>query len=696
MKYTMDGSKNDEFYVAPVMGNGNMAFQADYEGTMYAKPNFDTIRNNTDLRIWWSARRYMHKPDFNLVSFGCFGHQIEGAKGSASYAEQFLDTENALMHTACKYGNIKVDTELFIHHDFNLIAVKKSVENTQEFCFEYNLCDVKDIDKLPELMTVTKVSEQKDGVDIEYKIDAGMYPYEGVVRVFGIGVAACTNGNKVILKAKNSGEFFVLFSDNVEREDYMEFSENIKKKALEIGFSAIKDEHVQKWKSYYDEGFAVIDDENINNAYNTAQYHLKCYTSDRSIPVGLNNGSWQGRYFAFDEFYMLMGLLTSNHMSAAAKIPKFRYDILEDALFRSSTRKNEVRGALYPWETLENGGEGAPRGFWLDHVFHMACISCGGYYYYKFTNDTDFLKECVYPVIKASSVFYMYNMIYKTDGGRVIVGKCTDLERLGSYRENAYMTTCGVIKTLLIFDEIAKILGCDDAFAAECRKTAEALKKDLPTDGKKYIPYSQCRETSIGLLGGTYPFDVIERNSELQNGGIKSYLESESRVGNMYSVGTGVCSWYMTWKAVVFARMNMKEETFEAIKNASRNTGYFGEMYEISDLSTKTVYRPWFTTAAGMLVHSVNEMLLQSDENIIYVAPSLPESIGSYSFRLSAYCGICVAVKVENRKLVKLRLTSDKKSVKNEFKIKIPDNLSVGSNIEFSDFKDGIMTVCAS
>ena len=110
----------------------------------------------------------------------------------------------------------------------------------------------------------------------------------------------------------------------------------------------------------------------------------------------------------------------------------------------------------------------------------------------------------------------MNHMIYKTENGKVIIGRCTDLERLGPHRENAYMTTCGVIKTLIIFNEVSEILGVDREFAAECRRTAEELKRDLPNDGRKYIPYADCEEISIALLSGTYPFDVIESESTLQ------------------------------------------------------------------------------------------------------------------------------------------------------------------------------------
>ncbi len=677
MTYKFNKQTENQYYVAPVLGNGNMTFQVDYEGNMFAAPNFEDIRGNNDMRIWWAARRYAHKPDFDLVSFGRFGHLLSAAATLVD-GEQSLDVKNAVMNSVSKYADgTEISSEVFIHHDMNLIAVKKDINGADSICFEYDLCDIKDADRLPELLTVTNTELCEDGVWIQYKIDAGMYPYEGIVGVFSTQAAKFElKGNK-ISATSGSNCFYILFCDKMDYEDYVKAAKDIKNDVLQKGYEAVKAVHMSKWNAYMSEGYAKLGDEGIDNVYDTAQYHLKCYTTNWSLPVGLNNGSWQGRYFAFDEFYMFMGLITSNHMNAAVKIPKFRRSGLDEALFRTAVHAEEIRGARYPWETLENGKEGAPIGFWMDHIFHMACISCGAYYYYRFTDDIKFLEEVAYPMVEASAIFYMYNMVYKTEGGKTIIGKCTDLERLGPFRENTYMTTCGVIKTLEIYDTISNILGIDKDFVKECRETAEALKNSLPNDGEKYIPYADCKDISIALISGTYPFNVIAKDSKLQKNGIQSYLDSEAAVGNMYAVGSGVCSWYMTWKAVVFARHNMAMEAYEAVKNASKNSGSFGEMYEILDISTNTVYRPWFTTAAGMLVHSVNEMLLSSDNDTIYIAPALPETVGSFAFKLAAYHGALVEAEVVDNKLVKLCVKSEKC-----VDVVLPSWLEVGCDID--------------
>ncbi len=641
------------YYVAPVLGNGSVSFQVDYEGTMMRDANNRDIHTNSDLRIWWAGRRYVHKPKKDFVSFGRFGQEVPGVL--ETYTQE-LDTDNAMVVTDCTYtGGSPVHTEVFVHCNEDLIAVKKQTKG--QYSFVYYLCGMEDNNLLPELMTVTDVETSSNGVSVYYNIKAGMFPYEGVINLFCDSPAIVNwDGNKATLTVSGDAAFYIQFADNMDNEDYLAAAQKKKQNVLTAGYENLRSEHIAGWQAYYAEGSAQIGDVLVDQVYKTAQYHLKCYTTRWSVPVGLSNGNWHGKYFAFDEFYMLMGLLTSNHKNAARRVPEFRHKGLHTALFRAS-HPEHLKTARYPWETLENGTEGSISGFWYDHVFHMACIAGGAYQYYRFTNDLQFLRETGMPLIKACAQFYLDHMIYSVGENKAIIGKCTDLERLGAAHENAYMTTCGVIMNFEIFAEAAKLLGVDEAMAEECTKQAVALRNGLPVDGEKFVPYPGCTTTSIGLLSGTYPFDVIDRNDPRQWPGINEYLASEQKVGNMYATGTGVCAWYQTWKALVFARHGKSGETLNSIRAAAVNSGDFGEMYEINDRSTMTIYRPWFTTAAGMLVHAVNEMLLQQEGDTVYVGAALPESIRNFSFKLATNCGAVVEATAKNGVLTHLCIT---------------------------------------
>ena len=184
--------------------------------------------------------------------------------------------------------------------------------------------------------------------------------------------------------------------------------------------------------------------------YRTAVYTLRIFSTRWSIPTGLHPALWEGRYFGYDELYCFDGLLSCGHLDLAGKIPSFRYDILDTAIARVSQtldRKSNIPviAAQYPWETLENGLEGAPPGYWLDHLFHQAHIGLAAAWYAKYSGDRGFLRDKAYPVIRACAEFFRAGHLYRDEHGRWIVGKCADMELLGTFRENAFATTCSAI-----------------------------------------------------------------------------------------------------------------------------------------------------------------------------------------------------------------------------------------------------------
>ena len=77
-------------------------------------------------------------------------------------------------------------------------------------------------------------------------------------------------------------------------------------------------------------------------------------------------------------------------------------------------------------------------------------------------------------------------------------------------------------------------------------------------------------------------------------------------------------------------------------------------MFEINEKGTR--FRPWFTTAEGIFLSSVNEMLLQSDENNIYLLPAFPAP-QRLSFKLAAKGGRVVELAIENGEITCLTVT---------------------------------------
>jgi alpha-L-fucosidase 2 len=240
------------------------------------------------------------------------------------------------------------------------------------------------------------------------------------------------------------------------------------------------------------------------------------------------------------------------------------------------------------------------------------------------------------------------------------VGKCTDLERLGSSIERAFMTTCGVIKCLEVCAAAAKILGVDAEYATECVETARRLREGLPVSEGRFIPYPDCKERSIGVFSGKFPYNVINKEDPRLLNAWSDFLLHEDEYGNMYAEGHAVNAWYASWKTEGFARIGDAESAYESLVQAARAAGAFSEFYEVNE--RELVRRPWFMTAAAVYTSSLNDMLVSSDGETVTLLPGYPkDKAEDLSFRLAAKGGVTVEAKFKKGLPTEVRLSGEGK-----------------------------------
>ena len=239
-------------------------------------------------------------------------------------------------------------------------------------------------------------------------------------------------------------------------------------------------------------------------------------------------------------------------------------------------------------------------------------------------------------MIRACAKFITKHMVYK-DGDKLYIGKCTDLERLGSSAQNPFMTACGAIRLLQCCAEAASVLNIDEEYAAECTYTANKLYENLPAEGDMYVPLLNCKQKSIAIFSGKFPFDILKNNDEKMLAAWEDFEKNGAAYGNMYPVGKNLSPWYACWMALGYARINQAEKAYSSLKQAYKSVGVFDEMFEINEQDV--CLRPWFTTASGIFITAVNEMLLQSDGKTIKIMPAFPHSLDA-EFKLAAKGGI--------------------------------------------------------
>jgi hypothetical protein len=656
-------------YVPPLVSNGSLSMLVDYMGGLSQRAYCRMTPT-----IWRAGRRY--GPGHNeMVPFGHFEQALAvDGKTCTTPANwtQTLDTKAATVTCRNEHGDgLTAETVVFTHLVHDLIVVKKRVlaknpnARSARLTFKYQFTPPGKENRVPRrLVCASEWNEATQSADFRYQLD-GHRSCDGIISVFSdkpvtvtIDKQVAALSSDVVLDAARPVEvtFYLLFADSLDGKDYRERATQLRAQVRREGFAGVLASHRQEWGKYQDESYVRIPDQPLERVYCTAQYHLRANATKWSFPVGIFPTHWAGKFFGWDEMFCYQALVSSNHRNIARRCPEFRFATLQKALDRASHYgKPGTYGARFPWEALEDGTEGAPPGFWMEHVFHISNIALSAWFQHLYTNDAAYLKNTGYPVIKECARFFLANMIYESPDGGMFIGKCTDLERLGPAKINPFMTSCGAIYTLEAAAQAAALLKTDDAEAAAWKHAAAKLRESLPHNDDRYVPYAGCKEQSVASLGGLFPYPLFDETNTHQRNAVYHFVANGRASGNMYPVGNSVCAWYAGWMAAALAALGDKTEPIKLLDEAAASAGCFGEMFEINE--PKVAMHPWFSTASGNVVYALNQMLVQSRGEQIRIAPAVPEAWKDYSFKLACHDNLTVEVVVKAGRMTKLSLS---------------------------------------
>ena len=667
---------NKACYFPPLLSNGEISFAPDAEGMLgYTMAEYkERGMHAFDGIVVRVARRSAPCRDLQtrLFPFGSFTFHQGSPLADWS---QTLRVEKGVFESDCRYADgAVIHSEGFIHPYRNLYALQKSFMNLSgETTMSYRI-DLSGYNPaISRYMTVLYVKEVDGICAIGFRM-YGIDVFTGEIRIFldkPFTVTPHPTGATLTFQA-TEGEsltFYYLVEDDWHGTNFSATLDILRSEVDTLGFAGLKEGCEAHFSNFYALGYVKSADKDLNRIYQTSLYSVKCNTTPYSIAVGFNNGSWDGRYFSFDEYTSYLGLLGANRHELAKRVPTYRLtQCLPTAIQRASDchRNAETEDmARFHWETGEiDRTELAPPGNWLDHIFHMPLVGIGAFNYFEYTQDRDFLAEC-YPMIRACAKFITKHMVYR-DGERLYIGKCTDLERLGSSVENPFMTSCGAIKLLRCTAKAADILGIDTEYAKTCETVADGLFASLPTEGDMYVPFLGCKQKSIAVYAGKFPFDLLPDDDSKQLAAWEDFEINGGPYGNMYPTGSGISPWYACWKAEAYARAKLPEKAYASLRQAYPSAGVFGEMFEINEAHVRM--RPWFATAAGIFLSAVNDMLLQIKDDTVHILPGFPHTL-DVAFKLAGKGGLIVEAEVQEGRLRRILLTKDGTDVTGNYKV---------------------------
>lgn len=654
-----EGDNMPQRYSLPLISNGSICLHLDEQAS------HNRVNTNDYLSsILWQGRR-TGVPNDKLFPFGFLRQEIV-AEGKtyivSSKWKQAIDAQRAMMICENSYNcGLDIKSEVFAYADADILVIRKTFSAPKglsapvTYKLKYDQSAEIGSFVSPRRMTFSPV--WNDGsIDIGYKA-YGLKDYEGVISFItsadaerNLSLEDLSYSVKVepVPGKPVTVDFFLCFSDNVYNKSFEDECSRYKQMVTSLGFDGLLSSHAETWAERWGKSSIEIPDEQLERAYAGGKYMLISNATRWSFPVGI--GLWEGRYFGFDETCCYLGLASSNLLDISRRAPEFRKSLLKRAVSRTKDT-----GCRWVWETMEDGTEGTPTGFWEDHVFHMSHVATAAWTQFQFTNDLEYLRNTAYPILLESSRFFKFHQLYTHPDGSVTFGKCTDLERLGPGIENPFFSSCGAIFTFECTVEAAKILGIEDEQTASFAEAASALRKTLPNNGEMYVPYLGCKENSVAVTTGMYPYPVLSTDDKLERAAIDHFYEERYSAGNMYKMGSGLCPWYASWIASALSNYGERTKSLKLLKEAASQIGYFAEHFEINE--AEVVMRPWFTTAAGNYVNALNQTLLLNRADEVFVCYSAPVEWKDYSFTLPCYGNMLCTVEVRNGQISKCLFT---------------------------------------
>lgn len=283
--------------------------------------------------------------------------------------------------------------------------------------------------------------------------------------------------------------------------------------ALRQGRQQLTDDHESQWRQLWRSNITIEGDDALESHIRSALYNI--YSSIREgsrqsiAPMGLTSGKYYGHIF-WDADTWILPVLAVLHPELARSMVDYRYDNLPAARRRAGA--HGYRGAMFPWESDNNGEESTPTFALTGPLEHhiTADVARGAWLYYCTTADIDWLRNEGYPLIRECADFWVSRAHRNTDGTYSIDNVVGADEYAIGVNDNAF-TNGAAIRNLQYAVAAADILGLTPD--TDWLRIANRLKFHFMPGNKvikEHATYNGARTKQADVELLAYPLYIIE------------------------------------------------------------------------------------------------------------------------------------------------------------------------------------------
>lgn len=442
---------------------------------------------------------------------------------------------------------------------------------------------------------------------------------------------------------------------------------------------AIKKEHREWWKEFWLKSYVRLNDSILEEYYYGALYVLGCTWRSGSFPPSLfgnwittDNTSWGGRYFLnYNEEAPLYGVFSSNR-------PELSHPYIDLILADIPYQQNRTHAAGYEGLTFQRSLTPyhlvktpppvipvAPVKDWQklpsDQKSNGVFAVLPLIWYYEYTQDTEFLKEKLYPLLKELDAFWRSYLILEQ--------KPYCLEHTsaheGSDDINPNLDLGFIRKVCKTLIETSKVLNMDSDMLPVWQDVLENLS-DYPTtvfNGKRVYTEAAAKKGNtdpdvifhvgcqpVNLEGCVFPGEDISLGGDPEKLQIARASLEQLQGWCVTPGGNSHNGFPKVWP--VAARVGWPaEDLFEKLKAAILH------LWRPSNL---TVFQGGGGIETSGAIEGINSMLLQSESGVLRVFPVWPSARDAKFVRLRAKGAFLVSSEYTGGKVSYVEITSEK------------------------------------